>query len=50
MNALINAALNRTRPMLLLLGLLLVAGGSAYVTIPKESAPDIKGVFGAGPP
>ncbi len=41
MNALINAALNRTRPMLLLLGLLLVAGGSAYVTIPKESAPDI---------
>ncbi len=41
MNALIDAVLERTRPVLLILGLLLVSGSVAYVTIPKESDPDI---------
>ncbi len=41
MNALIDAVLNRTRPVLLILGLLLVSGSAAYVSIPKESDPDV---------
>jgi len=40
-NALIDAVLERTRPVLLLLALVLVAGSIAYATIPKESDPDI---------
>ncbi len=41
MNALIQAALDRSRTVLLLLLLILTAGGVAYVTVPKEAAPDI---------
>ena len=41
MNALIQAALDRSRTVLLLLLLILTAGGMAYVAIPKEAAPDI---------
>ena len=41
MNALIDAAVERARPVLLLLALILVAGSVAYATIPKESDPDI---------
>lgn len=41
MNALIQAALDRSRTILLLLLLILTAGGVAYVTVPKEAAPDI---------
>jgi multidrug efflux pump len=41
MNALIQAALDRARTVLLLLLLILTAGGMAYVAIPKEAAPDI---------
>ena len=37
----IDAAVHRTRPVLLVLALVLVAGSVAYVTIPKESDPDI---------
>ncbi len=36
MNALIDAVLHRTRAVLLILGLLLVSGSAAYVSIPKE--------------
>ena len=39
--SLINAALGRPRTVLLLLILILVTGSVAYVTIPKESDPDI---------
>lgn len=41
MLAIINAALSRSRTMLMLLVLLLVAGISTYIVIPKESNPDI---------
>ena len=41
MNALIQAALDRNRTVLLLLLLILTAGGLSYVSIPKESTPDI---------
>lgn len=41
MNALIDAALGRTRTILLSLFLVLVAGLYAYLTIPKESSPDV---------
>ncbi|MCX7338339.1 MAG: efflux RND transporter permease subunit [Alphaproteobacteria bacterium] len=42
MKALIAAALERTRTVLLLLVFFIVCGTYAYVTIPKESTPDIK--------
>ena len=41
MIAIINAALDRPRTVLLTLLLILIAGASVYVTIPKESDPDI---------
>ena len=41
MNALIDAALARSRSVLLLLALVLVAGAVSYGTIPKESEPDV---------
>ena len=41
MNAVIEAALGHVRTVLSLLVLLLVAGAYAYVTIPKESDPDV---------
>ncbi len=41
MASVIDAAIARSRPVLLLLCLILVAGGFAYVTIPKEADPDI---------
>ncbi|OCH34732.1 efflux RND transporter permease subunit [Aliivibrio fischeri] len=41
MLAIINAALSRSRTMLMLLALLLIAGISTYLVIPKESNPDI---------
>ncbi len=41
MFALIDAALSRTRTMLTLLVFILIAGAMTYITIPKESSPDI---------
>jgi multidrug efflux pump len=41
MNALIEALVDRPRPMLLVLAVLIVAGVASYITIPKESEPDI---------
>ncbi|MCW8345206.1 efflux RND transporter permease subunit [Vibrio sp. ZSDZ65] len=41
MNALIDAALSRSRTMISLLVLILIAGVVTYNTIPKESSPDI---------
>ena len=41
MNRIIDAAVSRARPVLLVLALVLVAGSIAYVNIPKESDPDI---------
>ncbi|MDP6067751.1 MAG: efflux RND transporter permease subunit [Alphaproteobacteria bacterium] len=41
MNTIINAALDRSRTVLLTLVLILVSGVVAYVNIPKESDPDI---------
>jgi len=41
MNALISAFVNRPRPVLSVLVLLLIAGMVSYVTIPKEAEPDI---------
>ena len=41
MNAIIDAAVRRARPVLLLLALVLVAGSVSYVSIPKESDPDV---------
>ena len=41
MYSLIDAALSRTRTMMSLLVLILIAGAGTYVTIPKESSPDI---------
>ena len=37
MNALIDAALGRTRMVLTILIMVLIAGTYAYITIPKES-------------
>ncbi|MFP4125058.1 MAG: efflux RND transporter permease subunit [Alphaproteobacteria bacterium] len=42
MNALIDASFKRSRTVLVALMLILVAGGIAYVTIPKESNPDVQ--------
>ena len=41
MNKLISAFVNRPSPVLLVLAVLLVAGTSAYIAIPKESEPDV---------
>jgi multidrug efflux pump len=41
MKALIGAAVERPRVVILMLVILLIAGGTAYVLIPKESDPDI---------
>ena len=41
MNAVIDAALSRARTVLATLVLLLIAGAYAYVSIPKESDPDV---------
>ena len=41
MYSLIDAALNRSRTVLSILVLLLIAGTYSYITIPKESSPDI---------
>ncbi|MCF7496725.1 efflux RND transporter permease subunit [Vibrio sp. L5-1] len=41
MYSIIDAALSRARTMLSLLALILVAGAATYITIPKESSPDI---------
>lgn len=41
MHRLIDAAVDRWRTMMLLLGFLFLAGAVAYVAIPKEAAPDI---------
>jgi multidrug efflux pump len=41
MNALIDAFVNRPRPVLTIMTLLLVAGMVSYITIPKEAEPDI---------
>lgn len=41
MYALIDAALSRTRTMLVLLVFVLIAGVITYLTVPKESSPDI---------
>ncbi|WP_281630046.1 efflux RND transporter permease subunit [Vibrio sp. St2] len=41
MYALIDAALSRTRTMLVLLVFVLIAGVMTYLTVPKESSPDI---------
>ncbi|MFA0193953.1 efflux RND transporter permease subunit [Vibrio artabrorum] len=41
MYSMIDAALSRARTMLSLLALILVAGVVTYITIPKESSPDI---------
>ena len=41
MYSIIDAALSRARTMLSLLALILVAGVVTYITIPKESSPDI---------
>ena len=41
MNTLISAAVGRPRVVILLLAILLIAGGAAYALIPKESEPDI---------
>jgi len=41
MNALISAFINRPRPVILILALLIVAGITSYISIPKEAQPDI---------
>lgn len=41
MNALVDAALGRTRTVLTFMVLMILAGVSAYVSIPKEADPDI---------
>ncbi len=42
MNALIDAAIGRTRMVLAILVMVLIAGAYAYVTVPKEADPDIR--------
>ncbi len=41
MNALIDAAVDHSRTVLLILALLLIAGISTYINIPKEADPDV---------
>ena len=41
MNALISAVVNRPRPTLLVLAVLIVTGIASYISIPKEAEPDI---------
>ena len=41
MNSIIDAAVARSRPVLLLLALILISGSVAYLTIPKEADPDV---------
>jgi len=41
MNALIEAFINRPRPVLLILTLLIIAGITSYYSVPKEAEPDI---------
>jgi multidrug efflux pump len=41
MNALIAAAIHRSRPVLLVLAVVLLSGMVTYVTIPKEADPDV---------
>ena len=41
MNAIIDAAFNRSRVVLLVLAFLLIAGSISWLNIPKESAPDV---------
>jgi len=41
MKSIIDAAVARSRPVLLILMLVLIAGSVAYVTIPKEADPDV---------
>lgn len=41
MNAIIDAAINRSRTVLLTLAMLLITGLYSYISIPKESSPDI---------
>ena len=41
MNAIIEAAIDRSRTVLMTLALILIAGSVAYISIPKESDPDI---------
>lgn len=41
MHAIIDAAFSRARVVALLLGLILIIGGLAYVAIPKESSPEV---------
>ncbi len=41
MSGLINAAMNRSRTVILILIFLLISGASVYQTIPKEAEPDI---------
>ncbi|MEG3639671.1 efflux RND transporter permease subunit [Magnetococcus sp. PR-3] len=42
MNAIISAAFSRARTTVLILLFIIIAGASAYMTIPKESDPDVK--------
>ena len=42
MTGLIDAALDRSRMVLLALALILIAGSVAYIQIPKEAQPEIK--------
>jgi len=41
MNALISACINRPRPVIMVLVLLILAGISSYISVPKEAEPDI---------
>ena len=41
MNGIISAALDRSRTVMLVLALILITGAAAYVSIPKESDPDV---------
>jgi len=41
MKSIIDAAVARSRPVLLILALVLISGSVAYVTIPKEADPDV---------
>lgn len=41
MKGLITAAVTRARTVFLIFALILIAGGASYMTIPKESSPDI---------
>ena len=42
MRTLIEAAFGRTRTVLMVLALLVVAGFTTYMTIPKEAEPDVQ--------